>query len=289
VPSPLPPAQSRYWIDGELVDAAQAALPLTDLGATRGYAAFEALRTYGKVPFLLEEHLERLERSCEQMFLQLPVPKAEIARIVEATLGANSFPESLIRIFVTAGDASGFVPEGRERLLVLVDVLRAYPAEQYTRGISLATTKLGRTLPLVKSTSYLAGIRETIRARREGFDEVVFVDDDGSILEGTTFNVVTIHGNMLTVPEAGVLQGVTIGHVVQLAAQSGLKVVRAPITRKMIAEADEVFITSSTRELLPINRVDGTPIRDGRPGPVTQRLHEVYRQSTARAGVPAGK
>lgn len=276
----------KYWIDGRLVPSTEAVLPLTDLGFSRGYAAFDALRTYGKVPFLLDAHLERLERTCELLMLAVPLGRDKLRAVVHATVAANGLPENLVRIYVTGGDAAGFVPEQRERLLVLADPLRTYPAAQWEAGVALAISTLERTLPLAKSTSYLAGVCETMLAKRRGFDEVVFCDPRGNILEGTTFSVVAVKGRELVSPRAGVLPAITLEHLFKLAPQNGFTVRREPITPELLRQADEVFITSSTRELVPVNRVDTLRIGNGAPGPVTRRLHEIYRQSTERGRGP---
>jgi len=282
--SPAPQSSStsddaKYWIDGQLVNRSAAALPLSDLGFTRGYAAFDALRTYQGVPFLLEQHLQRLEKTCALMFLRLPLARAALTAVISETLAANSYPESLVRIMVTGGDAAGFIPEDRERVLVLVDPLRTYPARQYEQGVGLATATLDRTLPVAKSTSYLAGVWETIQARRKGLDEVVFCDARGGILEGTTFSVVAARGRELVSPESGILPGITVEHVFQIAVKEGFTLKRQPLTREVWESADELFITSSTRELIPVNRIDDTWLGKTKPPGITRRLHELYRQS----------
>ncbi len=274
-----PAAVPTYWIDGRLVPATGAVLPLSDLAVSRGYAAFDALRTYGGVPLLLDQHLARLERTCELLFLKPPLSRAELRDAVRATVAANALPDCLIRIYITGGDATGFIPENRERLLVLVDPLRAYPARHFEQGIALAASRLERTLPIAKSTSYLAGVWETIQARRNGFDEVVFCDASGNLLEGTTFSVVVVVGNELVSPRESVLQGITVEHLLGLAPQHGFHITRTPISPAMLAKADEVFITSSTRELIPVSRIDDRRIGNGRPGATTCRLHDLYRES----------
>ena len=269
---------ANYWINGRVVGQADAFVPLGDLGFSRGYAAFDALRTYGGVPFLLEAHLVRFERTCELLFLKLPVTRLELAGIVSATLAANSFPESLIRIFLTGGEAGGFVPEGRESLMVLVDPVRTYPTGQFTEGIALARSTLARTVPLAKSTSYVAGVWETIQARRRGFDEVVFCDEKGDVLEGTTFSVGVVRGREIISPQADILFGITMEHVLGIATAEGFQVSRAPLASSLLETAAEVFITSSTRELIPVSRIDQARVGGG-PGPVTRRLHELYLRS----------
>jgi branched-chain amino acid aminotransferase len=269
----------KCWIDGELVDWKDASIPLTDLMAVRGYAAFDALRTYGSVPFLLDKHLLRLERTCDFLGLRIPLDRANLAGAVLATVKAGKLPESSIRLYVTGGDAAGFVPEGRERLVILVDPPHSYPLRQYEQGVALATTTLGRTFPVVKPTNYLAGVWATMRARSEGFDEVVFVDRDLSLLEGTTFNVVAVRGRELISPADGVLAGVTIEHVLSLAAKAKFKVTREPISPQLLDQAEEVFMTSSVREVMPVVRIDDRQIGNGAPGPVTRLLHRLFCES----------
>lgn len=269
----------KYWIDGEFVERSRAAIPLTDLAIVRGYAAFDALRTYGNVPFLLEAHLKRLEESCALLYLQPPMDRTTMALTVLAAVRTNNFAESLVRIYVTGGDTAGFIPEQKGRLIILVDPLKPYPSQQYESGIALASTHMNRTLPLAKSTDYVAGIRETVRVRREGFDEVVFLDGNANLLEGTTFNIGVVKGNDLISPAEGVLRGITVDHLLGLVGQAGLRVRRETISVKMLELADEVFITSSVREIVPVVRFGNRQIGSGAPGPTTRLLHRLYRDS----------
>jgi branched-chain amino acid aminotransferase len=267
------------WVDGRLMDRDKANLSLDDLAFTRGYAAFEALRTYHRRPFLLDAHLERLYGTCAILGLKVPLEYNLIVSGIIAALGANDFEDSLIRIYVTGGEAAGFAPAGRERLLILVDPLRIYPVRQYAEGVSLATRMMQRSLPLAKSTDYVIGVRETIWAKKGGFDEVAFLDSQSALLEGTTFNIVAVRNAELVTPKEGVLRGITLQHTLKLAEKAGLAIRRAPISPRELARADEMFITSSTREVMPVARVDHTRIGNGRPGPITRLLQEMYQAS----------
>lgn len=278
-----PNKPAKYWIDGQLVRADRAAIPVTDLVMTRGYGAFEALRTYEGNPFLLEEHLRRLEKTCALLGLKCPLRRKEFAAAARETLRANSFPESLIRFYVTGGDASGFLPEGKERLLILVSPVRPFPAWQYERGIAMKTTALSRSIPAAKTVDYTVGIRETMRAVREGFQEVAFRDRRGGLLEGTQFSIFAVLGRTLVTPEEGVLPGCTGNQVMKLARREGWTIRRTAISPAMLRKASELFITSTTRELLPVVRVDEQRIGDGRPGPVRQHLHARFLESARAA------
>lgn len=273
-------ALPKYWIDGKLVRADKAFLPLTDLAVTRGFGAFEAMRTYHGSPFLLEGHLLRLQKSCELLGLKLPLSLEALKHAVDATLKANKMPESLIRIYVTGGDASGFLPEGRERLLILVSPAKLFPAWQYEKGIALKSTLLGRMIPQAKSLDYTVGIRETLRAVRKGYHEVVFVDEEGNLLEGTQFSVFAVVGKKIISPKMRILPGLTAGYVIDLARRKGFKASWGKITPKVLAEATELFITSSNREIIPAVRLDRKRIGNGKPGPVTRLLHGYFKDET---------
>ncbi len=269
-------------MEGCLIPADRASLPLTDLGVSRGYGAFEALRTYHGKPFLLEAHLRRLEATCRHLCLQLPLSRKALKAAIMETLEANSLPESLVRIYLTGGDSGGFLPEGKERLVILADPVKTYPQWQYENGIALRTSSLQRPIPLAKTIDYTPGIRETLLAQREGFQEIVFVDRRGNLLEGAQFNIVAVQGRRLTSPVDGVLKGTTVEHALKLAAREGFRIDRAPLSPARVKRADELLITSTTRELLPVVRLDTVPMGAGVPGPVYQLLHACFKASTRK-------
>ncbi|MEI9894198.1 MAG: aminotransferase class IV [Chthoniobacter sp.] len=274
---------AQHWIDGKLVREDLAVLPVTDLVITRGYGAFEALRTYAGKPFLLEEHLRRFEKTCIHMNLRCPLNRKELAKAAIQTLKANSFPESLVRFYVTGGDAHRFLPEGQERLMILIGAHKEPAAWQYESGIAIKTTTLTRQIPLAKTVDYSAGIRETILANRQGYQEVAYLDRRGCLLEGTTFSIFALLGKTLVTPEEGVLPGCTAAQVIKLARRAGFTIQRSAISPAMLKKASELFITSTTRELLPVVRVDQQQIGAGVPGPVTRVLHQRFRKSAAAA------
>lgn len=256
-------------------------LPVTDLVITRGYGAFEALRTYQGKPFLLEEHLRRLEKSCAEIGLKCPLGRKELADAVSETLKANSFPESLIRLYVTGGDAGGFVPEGHERLMILVGAAKMFPAWQYERGVAIKTTTLNRPIPSAKTIDYTVGIRETLVALKEGYQEVAFRDHRGCLLEGTQFSIFAVIRKTLVTPEKSILPGITAAYLIKLARREGFGIRREPISPAMLKNASECFITSTNREVLPVSRIDRQRIGNGRPGPIQRLFHQRYLEGAA--------
>lgn len=271
-------AKPIYFCNGRYVSADQARIFVHDLGLIRGFGLFESVRTYGGKPFLLEGHLKRLFDAATQVGLKPALNRNSMARVIGSLLRKNDFDESLIRIILTGGLSSGFLPQGRSTLIILADRLHPFPARQYKNGIELMSTPLFRIHPEIKSTVYFSAVVETMRAARRGFDEVVYVDKEGAILEGTTFSVFAVlPGPRLVTPKDGVLPGITAECVIQLARRLKIPVERHPISPRMLRQARELFITSSNRELIPAVRVDRLKIGNGKPGPVTRQLHQVYR------------
>ncbi|MEI7766667.1 MAG: aminotransferase class IV [Phycisphaerae bacterium] len=275
-------AESTYIVDGKSLPAHAAVVDVHDLQFARGYGAFEALRTYGGKPMRLRPHLQRLARTLRLLELRLAPGLALLEREVRRGLAENNFPESLIKIYITGGSSHFLTPTQQPRRIIMIEPLPSFPPRQYTHGIKLWPTDLQRVIPLAKSTSYLAGVVATIRALRQGYDEVVFVNPRGALLEGSTFNVFAICGRKLISPRQGILAGITAGDVLRLAKRFGLTPLYAPITPAQVAGAEEMFITSSNREVIPVVRVGKTKIGTGRPGPQTQALHAAYQPLARR-------
>lgn len=272
-----------YYCNGQYLPASEAKLSVSDLGVIRGFGLFESLRTYAGHPFLLEAHLKRLWKAVRFTHLQVPVTQDALAGIVRRLIRRNGSGDLLIRIILTGGWSSSIVPQKRGSVIVMVDPLHRFPAWQYQQGIALMTTHYARILPHIKTTVYFAAVMETARARRRGFEEVVYLDGQGALIEGTTFNVFAVlPGPRLVTPKEGVLAGITGDCVMRLARQAGLPVDRRPIRPSDLQRAREMFITSSNRELIPAIRVDARRIGNGRPGDLTRLLHSKYKALVAK-------
>ena len=273
---------SLFNVDGKLIRADQATVSVQDLGFSRGYGAFESIRTYQKIPFRLEAHLKRLKLTAALIHLKLPSTLMEIKKRIFATLKANSFSESLIKIYVTGGISSGFTPQKKGTVIIWIEPFHNFPSWQYTKGISLYTTSLVRSFPEAKSTSYLSGVVATLEAKKKNFDEAVFVNDKGAILEGTTFNVFAIKNKTLITPKKHILLGITAQEVIRLAKKEKFTLICRPLSSSDIKTCSELFITSSNRELIPVRNVNQTQIGNGKPGAQTRRLHQLYQALTHR-------
>ena len=270
-----------YYIDGEYVDADHACLPVDDLSVLRGFGVFDFLRTYGGRPFHLDDHLQRLNRSAELIGLGVGRPLKEIRDIVEETLRRNGHAEANIRIVLTGGTSQDcFLPTGRPRLLVMVTPLSPPPEAWYRDGVKIVTIPYSRYLPGAKSINYIPAIHAMQGARREGAVEALYVKTDGRVTEGTTSNFFAVVGGRLLTPETDLLPGITRQVLVGMALPLPVEV--ADVTLDALHGAEEVFITASNKEVVPVVRINERPVGDGRPGKQTLEVMKRFRDYTTR-------
>jgi branched-chain amino acid aminotransferase len=270
-----------YYINGAFVLAREATVSAGDLGLVRGYGVFDVLRTYDRIPFALRRHLERLERSAQQVNLPLPASLDELERLVHATLARNAAVEPerdvTVRLIVTGGASAGFLlPDGNPSLLILVAPVRSVPGHHYTEGAALITADIPRFLPSVKSINYIPAILGQQRARAAGAVEALYCTAEEVISECTTANFFVVAGGKLITPNQDVLAGITRNITLEL-ADDVMDVTLRPIRRDELRTVDEAFITSTTKEIMPIVRIDDITIGNGRPGPLTARLAALFR------------
>lgn len=279
-------------LNGSIVPATEARVSVLDRGLLYGDGVFEVLRTYAGIPFCLEEHLGRLRASASRIGLTLPVPIARLRREVAELLDASGFAEAHLRILVTRGVGDlGVVPSNVRdpTRIVIAHRLLAPPAERYTHGVRVMTVSLGTPSVLAgtKTLNYLPNVVWSLQARHAGFDDALLVS--GNVLvEGATANVFVVVGSALRTPalDDGALPGVTRTEVIRVARASGYSVQETRVTLTDLWTADEVFLTSSVRELVPVVQVDDHVVGNGVPGPITRALHRAYRAATPLAEAP---
>jgi branched-chain amino acid aminotransferase len=276
---------SVFYIDGEFVKAADAKISATDLSILRGYGVFDALRTYRGIPFQLRAHLMRLQRSAAMIALRLPWDIEELAEIVLATVERNGFAESSIRIVVTGGEGElSFLPRGDSRLLVMVYPSEAPPACWYSEGVDVVTIEQHRAQPEAKTINYIPGITAQLEANRRNPQaiEAIYLAD-GLVSEGTRSNTFIAKDERWITPADGMLLGVTRAEVIKLLTAEALLEQRA-ISLDDYYNADEIILTSSTKEVVPVVKVDDVIIGDGAPGAMTKRLMRQWRLMTDAYG-----
>lgn len=271
-----------YYVDGKYVPDSEAVFPINDLGLLRGYGCFDFMRTYnGKVIFI-KDHVQRLFRSAQQIGIDLPVTETELIHWVEETLKRNPPVESNVRILVTGGSSPDFItPQGRPRIAIMVAPLSQYPQTWYRDGAKIITVACTRTIPGAKSIDYIRAIMVLAEGRQKGAIEAVYLDAGGFVREGTTSNIFAFIDGKLATPGAGILHGITRQKVLELAKKICAVDIRE-IHRSELTKADEVFITSSNRLIVPIARVDADVIGTGTPGERTRAIMQAFTDYTTR-------
>jgi branched-chain amino acid aminotransferase len=278
-------------IDGKLMSAESAVVSVFDRGFLYGDSVFETIRTYRGRPYALDEHLERLKWSADRVFIRLPVGTETLRAEVDAALGAAGNAESMIRVMVTRGRGElGLDPDLAEHptRVVIVSPLKTPPAEAYERGIGVVTFRTQRLADATdaagaKIANYLIAVLATREARQVGALEALIVDNHGHVVEGTSSNVFAVIDRKLTTPpeHLGILPGITRGRVLELATELGITVELRALSIDELCRADEVFVSSTLREILPVVRIDQTNVSSGAPGPITERLLAAFRAMVA--------
>lgn len=284
------------YVDGELRPREQATVSVFDHGLLYGDGVFEGIRVYNRRIFRLDAHLDRLYDSATAIALDVPLAKAELAEAVRRTVRQNRKEDGYIRLIVTRGVGDlGVDPRKCERptVIIIVTDIQVYPAPLYTAGISVITSATRQVShqaldPRIKSLNYLKNVLAKIDAARAGAEEAIMLNQDGFIAECSADNLFVVRGSMLLTPspQDGALEGITRGAVLSLAAEAGVEAREARLTRFDLYTADECFLSGTGAEVMPVVEVDGRPIGDGTPGPLTRRFEEAFRALARSEGEP---
>jgi branched-chain amino acid aminotransferase len=280
------------WLDGALVRENAARISPADRGFLLGDGLFETLRAYGGRPFRLAEHLARLEAGGARIGLELP---GDLRDAVAVTLEANDLEEAAVRITVSRGVADpGLAPPLEAEPTVLVTARAYHPRpEWYTHGIaaSFASGRVDehRASAGLKQLGYLDGVLALREARAAGAEDALLLDTEGHVAEGAASNLFMLAGGVLRTPplSCGILPGITRAVVLELAAARGLATREEPLTPAAVSTAEEAFLTSSLRELVPLTRLSGRALGNGSPGATTRALLEDYRRLARAPAAPA--
>jgi len=271
---------SFVYLNGRIVPVDQAAISPFDIGLLRGYAVFDLLRTVDRRPFLLAEHLQRLRASAAHLGLTVPVSDEEIAAAIDELVARNGHTEATVRLVLTGGvssDGMSFDPDS-PTFYIITHELHVPPASLYEAGGRLVTHEHKREVPEAKTTNYITMIQNKPRLAEAGALDLLYHDGERAF-EAASASVYSVRGTTIYAPETQVLWG-TIGSLVLDWAQGRFEVVRADVSLDDVLGADEVFLTSTTRGVVPIVAIDERVIGDGTVGPVTKTLMDGYRELT---------
>jgi branched-chain amino acid aminotransferase len=271
-----------WYINGRWVHPNEATISINDVAVLRGYSVFEALRTYDRRPFHLDEHMQRLYRSAVLIELEIPFAPEFVAKLINEAIERNTYKHASIRLLVTGGESEdGVMPGDQPGLAVLVTQLGERDMERFAQGIKLITTFLQRTTPEAKTSNYEAAIRALKEAKKHNASDALFVNGQGHVLEGTRSNFFVFRGDTLVTPGKGVLIGVTRKTVLEL-AKGRFPIEERPILLSELPQVDEAFITSSSKEITPVVRINDVTIGDGKPGVRTYELEQRFIEMIER-------
>ncbi len=285
----------KIFIDGSLVDESEAKISVFDHGLLYGDGVFEGIRFYNGRVFRLREHLERLVDSARVILLEIPMTLEELEAGVIETIRANGLRNGYVRLVVTRGVGSlGLSPYGcKPSVIIIAASIALYKQELYEKGLEVVTCSTRRVAPAalspaVKSLNYLNNVLAKLEALNAGAGEGLMLNEQGYVAECTGDNVFILKRGVLATPPAtaGALRGITRDVVIEIAERLEVPVVEREMTRYDIYTADECFLTGTAAEIIPVVLLDKRPIGDGRPGEMTRRFAEVFRELTHTTGVP---
>jgi branched-chain amino acid aminotransferase len=286
----------KIYIDGKYYDQRNARISVFDHGLLYGDGIFEGIRAYNGRVFKLKEHIDRLFYSAKSILLTLPMAHADIMAAIVETCRRNRLRDGYIRLVVTRGPGTlGLNPNRCKNpsVIIIAGKIQLYSEELYQRGMDIITVPTTRNLhsalnPAIKSLNYLNNILAKIEANNAGCEEAIMLNAEGFVAECTGDNIFIVkEGHLLTPPlSAGALYGITRRVVMELAAESGLKVSEPNLTRYDLFNADECFLTGTGAEVVPVVKIDGRVIGTGKPGPVTKNLVAQYHALTKASGEP---
>lgn len=292
----------QIYIDGKFYPKEDAKISVFDHGLLYGDGVFEGIRSYDSCVFKLSEHLERLWESAHTLMIKIPMTKIEMQKAIIDTLKRNGFIDSYIRVIVTRGVGDlGLDPSLCKvpTVIIITDKIKLYPESLYQNGLNIITVPTVRNLPeavnpSIKSLNYLNNILAKIEAKNSGCVEALMLNHQGYVAECTGDNVFMVkyqNGSaktalLLTPPTyLGALKGITRQGIIEIAAQQKLSFEERILTRHDLFNADEVFLTGTAAEVIPVVKIDGRTIGSGKPGPVTNQLLKGFRQITRKDGV----
>ncbi len=286
----------KIWLDGNLVDEGAAKISVFDHGLLYGDGVFEGIRFYNGRIFRLEDHIRRLFESARAIILNIPWTQEEVCRFTCETVAANGLTDGYIRLVATRGAGElGLNPYlcPRPSMFIIASTIQLYPEKYYTEGLEIITCATrrpppGALMPQVKSLNYLNNVMAKVEAIQANALEAIMLNEQGYVAECTGDNIFIIRDGEVHTPliSDGALNGITRATIIDLAGQSGIRVVERSLTRYDLFIADECFLTGTAAEVIPVVALDRRKIGTGTPGPLTRRFIEAYRNLVNTTGTP---
>jgi branched-chain amino acid aminotransferase len=285
----------KIYLDGKFLEKEKAYISVFDHGLLYGDGVFEGIRTYDGLVFRLKEHIDRLYKSADAIELKIPITKTAMMEAVIDTLKANGLRDAYIRLVVTRGAGDlGLDPRKCHvpTVIIIADKIKLYTEEFYRDGLAIVTATTRRNIPKaldprIKSLNYLNNILAKIDAIKSGTEEAIMLTHDGYVAECTGDNIFVVAGGELATPpsDIGALEGITRDAVIKIARRIGVPFRERMLRMEDVYSSDEVFLTGTAAEIIPVVKIDARKIGTGHPGKVTQRLTDEFRKFTKTDGV----
>jgi len=278
----------KIWLDGKLVEKNEAKISVYDHGLLYGDGVFEGIRVYAGRVFELEAHLDRLYASARAIRLEIPLAREQFRGAIEQTFKANGFTDCYIRAVVTRGIGYlGIDPQKCQNpsVFVIADLIAVYPKEMYDKGMAVITASVMRNhpnalSPRVKSLNYLNNILARIEANDAGVPEAVMLNHLGNVSECTADNIFIVRDGQVQTPDTadGILEGVTRRVMIALCHDQKIPCAEKTLQRHDLYIADEMFVTGTGAEVMPVTKIDGREIGSGQVGPITLKLTKAFHR-----------
>ncbi|SDD29868.1 branched-chain amino acid aminotransferase [Algoriphagus faecimaris] len=260
------------FADGKIIATEAAALHPSDLGLIRGYGIFDFFRTVNYQPLFLEDYLDRFIRSAERTYIPLAYNREELRTIIHQLIQKNDLKEGGIRMVLSGGISENHFSPGEGKLFIFAESLSFPSEDKYQNGIKLLSLEYVRPVAEIKTTNYALAVWHSAGWKKQGAEDVLYYQ--GSyISESSRSNFFIVKNGQLITPDSNILLGITRKNVIELAGGAQIR----PVTFQEIRDADEAFITSTTKVILPVTQIDDLKIGTGKPGPVTLGLLERFR------------
>jgi len=286
----------KVYLNGTLVDKKDAKISVFDHGYLYGDGVFEGIRSYNCLVFKLKEHIDRLFESAHSIMMSMPLTREEMTDAVIKTLKANNLQDGYIRIVVSRGPGDlGLDPrkcKDKATVVIITDTIALYPKKLYEKGMEIITVPTVRNIPealnpQIKSLNYLNNILAKIEAVNAGYAEALMLDHLGYVAECTGDNIFLVKNDELYTPPQcmGTLRGITREAVLKIAAKLKIPAHEHVITRHELYIGDECFLTGTAAEIVPVVKVDGRSIGEGKPGKLTRKVMAEFGELTKTAGI----
>ncbi len=270
--------KSACYFNGKITTTDKIGISPYDIGFLRGYGVFDVMCTQNGKAFLLDEHWKRFAASAKELNLKVPVKKDAYKKIVGKLLKKNGFSKSTIRTVLTGGQShNGFShASGSETFLILIEPFKALPSEIFRHGASVMTLSYKRDYPRAKITNYVTAIKNQQLKEKSRHLEMIYLQG-GQALEASTSNFFIVKNGRLITQKDGILLGITRNLAIRLAKKRGLPVKERSISEKELLTADEIFLTATNKDIVPVVKIDGQRVGDGQVGKNTKVMMQLFQ------------